>query len=73
MTKHNLLKRGWTGNEQCHFCGEKETINHLLFGCGLAKLAWQVVLCPFQLVRPLDNVDNLFGGWINSSLKTRGI
>jgi hypothetical protein len=40
LTKDNLLKRGWTGNEQCQFCCEKETMNHLLFGCGLAKLAW---------------------------------
>jgi hypothetical protein len=66
LTKDNLLKRGWTGNEQCQFCCEKETINHLLFGCGLAKLAWQVVLCAFHLNRPPDRVDDLFGGWIKS-------
>jgi hypothetical protein len=39
LTKDNLLKRGWIGNDQCDFCSEKEIINHLLFGCGLAKLA----------------------------------
>jgi hypothetical protein len=64
LTKDNLLNRGWTGNEQCQFCGEKETINHQLFSCGLAKLAWQVIRCAFQLVRPPKNVDNMFGGWI---------
>jgi hypothetical protein len=66
LTKDNLPRRGWTGNDQCQFCCEKETINHLLFGCGLAKLAWQVVLCAFQLNQPLDRVENLFGGWIKS-------
>jgi hypothetical protein len=43
LTKDNLLKRGWTGNDHC----QKETINHMLFGYGLAKLAWQVVQCAF--------------------------
>jgi hypothetical protein len=62
LTKDNLLKRGWTGNDQCQFCSEKETVNHLLFGCGLAKLAWQVVLCAFHLNRPPDRVEDLFGG-----------
>jgi hypothetical protein len=68
LTKDNLLKRGWTGNVQCQFCNEKETINHLLLGCGLAKLAWQVVLYAFQLIRLSDRVEDLFGGWIKSFL-----
>jgi hypothetical protein len=71
LTKDNLLKRGWTGNDQCQFCSEKETVNHLLFGCGLAKLTWQVVLCAFQLVRPPDRVDDLFVGWIKSFPKSQ--
>jgi hypothetical protein len=66
LTKDNLLKRGWTGNDQCQFCYEKENINHLMFGCGLAKLAWQVVLCAFHLNRPTDRVEDQFGGWIKS-------
>jgi hypothetical protein len=66
LTKDNLLKIGWTGNEQCHLCSDNETINHLLFGCGLAKLAWQMILCAFQLVRPPKSVSDLFGAWINS-------
>jgi hypothetical protein len=71
LTKDNLLKRGWTGNDQCQFCGGKETIQHLLFSCGLAKLVWQVVLCAFHLARPQENVEDLFGAWIKSFLKTQ--
>jgi hypothetical protein len=70
LTKDNLLKRGWIGNDQCQFCGGKETIQHLLFSCGLAKLVWQVV-CAFHLVRPPKNVEDLFGAWIKSFLKTQ--
>jgi hypothetical protein len=47
LIKDNLLKRGWTGNEQYQFCGEKENIKHMIFTCGLAKLAWQVIICAF--------------------------
>lgn len=25
LTKDNLIRRGWTGNEECHFCGVKES------------------------------------------------
>jgi hypothetical protein len=39
--------------------------------CGLAKLAWQVIICAFQLVRPPDNVDDLFGRWIKSFSKNQ--
>jgi hypothetical protein len=71
LTKDNLLKRGWTWNDQCQFCGGKETIQHLLFSYGLAKLVWQVVVCAFHLVRPPENVEDLFGAWIKSFLKTQ--
>jgi hypothetical protein len=48
------------------FAVRKRYINHLLLGCGLAKLAWQVVLCAFHLNRPPDKVEDLFGGSIKS-------
>lgn len=31
LTKDNLIKRGWTKNEECHFCSGKESIDHLMF------------------------------------------
>ena len=50
-TKDNLLRRGQIGNDQCHFCGHKYTVDHLLFQCALAKFIWQVVWCAFWVVR----------------------
>jgi hypothetical protein len=37
----------------------------------LAKLIWQVVMCDFHLVRPLDNTEDRFGEWIKSFPKPR--
>jgi hypothetical protein len=38
LIKDNLLKMGWTGNVQCHFCSQNENIDLLFFGYELAKL-----------------------------------
>jgi hypothetical protein len=51
------------------FCNE--SMDHLFFGCGLAKLAWQVVLCAFYIVKLPESVANLFGGWINPFSKSQ--
>jgi hypothetical protein len=66
LTKDNLLRRGWTGDPQCHFCSKHESIDHLLFSCALAKLIWQVILCVFHLVRPPKDTADMFGEWIKS-------
>jgi hypothetical protein len=53
LTKDNLLKRGWTGNAQCHLrCRMKQ----LTISC-LAAL----VMCTFGLVRPPENAADLAG------------
>ena len=31
LTKDNLTKRNWQGNQQCCFCHENKTIQHLFF------------------------------------------
>jgi hypothetical protein len=31
LTKDNLVKRSWHGNEMCSFCNNSETIQHLFF------------------------------------------
>lgn len=66
LTKDNLAKRGWVGNEECYFCGCKESIDHLLFQCSLAKYIWQVVVCVFDLTRPPKGISNMMGDWIRS-------
>ena len=43
LTKDNLIKRKWVGDERCSFCCEPETISHLLFECTMAKYVWSLV------------------------------
>ena len=49
LTKSVLLRRGWKGNGDCMFCSNAETIDHLFFECPLARYAWSVVRCAFNL------------------------
>jgi hypothetical protein len=39
LTRDNLRKRGWEGGELCCFCCEKESIDHLMFRCPVARYA----------------------------------
>lgn len=45
FTKDNLIKRGCTGNELCHFYSGKETMDHLCFLALLPDLSgmWSIV------------------------------
>jgi len=52
LTKDNLLKRGWTGDSTCVFCGGEETVNHLL-------LTWDYSREIFKSALTLFNVHNL--------------
>ena len=65
LVKGNLLHRGWTSSEQCYLCGHPETIKHLLFGCSLARFAWNLIFRAFDLVRPPDDVHDLISGWLD--------
>lgn len=69
LTKDNLLRRGWTGDEHCHFCAAVETTDHLLFSCSLARLIWQVVVCAFGFVRPPESTTDMLGAWLASQRK----
>jgi hypothetical protein len=42
-TVDNLNKKGLDQPVQCCFCNEKETINHLFFGCVVARAIWKMV------------------------------
>jgi hypothetical protein len=63
LTKDNLIKRNWNGQESCCFCDNKESIQHLFFDCPLAKIIWRVIHMTFGL-EPPKNVNNLFGNWL---------
>jgi hypothetical protein len=63
LTKDNLIKRNWVGNESCCFCDNKESIQHLFFECPLAKIIWCIVHMTFGLAPP-KNITNHFGNWL---------
>jgi hypothetical protein len=43
VTVDNLKKKGLSKPEHCCFCSEKDSINHLLFECVIAKNVWEYV------------------------------
>ena len=48
MTRDNLLKRGIDKTRGCLFCSDQETIDHLFFGCVVAKSIWGEVSSFFS-------------------------
>lgn len=40
LTKDNLAKKGWIGDQSCIFCGSLETIDHLFVTCPLISSLW---------------------------------
>ena len=40
LTLDNLLKKGWQGDNTCHFCDQLETKDHLFVTCSFTKQIW---------------------------------
>ena len=49
MTKDNLRKRQIFKPEECLFCSEKETVQHLMFDCVVSKIIWTFVFEHFAV------------------------
>ena len=49
MTRDNLLKRHLNKPEDCVFCSELESIDHLFFNCIVAKQIWQTISSIFNV------------------------
>jgi hypothetical protein len=43
-----MARRNWQGSQDCYFCGDPETNDHLLFQCPIAKVIWGVVVMCFH-------------------------
>jgi hypothetical protein len=43
LTKNNLAKRNWSGDKKCYFCHGEETVEHLFFGCPVARYIWSLI------------------------------
>jgi hypothetical protein len=63
LTKDNLLKRNWKGNDKCCFCNNKETIQHLFFEWHVACFIWRFVHIAFGLQPPRD-ITSFFQTWL---------
>jgi hypothetical protein len=65
LTKDNLVRRNWKGDEICCYCDSKESIQHLFFDCQLARLVWGAVSITFGF-RPPSSMTDMFGSWLKS-------
>jgi hypothetical protein len=63
LTKDNLARRRWQGDNKCCFYSSEETIQPLLFDCHFARFMWRVIHISFNLSPP-TSVHNLFTDWL---------
>jgi hypothetical protein len=63
LTKDNLARRQWQGDQKCCFCSLNESIQHLLFYCHFAKFIWRIIQVFSNLLSP-TSVHNMFTGWL---------
>ena len=63
LTKDNLVRRNWHGNEKCCYCSNNETIQHLFFECHMARLIWRIIHITFGLQKT-NNVIHMLGSWL---------
>ena len=63
LTKDNLVKCNWQGNEKCCFCHENETIKHLFLECRFARIVWGCIQVVLNLPQP-RSISHLFGSWL---------
>ena len=63
LTKDNLAKRNWQGNQQCCFCHKNKMIQHLFFDCRITRMVWASVYAAWGIPKP--RMSNMFGSWLN--------
>ncbi|XP_058766788.1 uncharacterized protein LOC131640380 [Vicia villosa] len=70
-TKERLCRMGLINNDECVFCSQKETLNHLLFTCLGIKPIWNQVLSWIQIRHdPGEWKDGL--KWVIQTSKGKG-
>ena len=58
-----LKHRGGEHDTCCLFCSREETIDHLFVQCPLARFAWSVVQCAFDIRTGFNSVDDVIS-WV---------
>ncbi|KAG8098336.1 hypothetical protein GUJ93_ZPchr0013g34278 [Zizania palustris] len=68
-----LKNRGWRGDPYCKWCGEMESVNHLMFQCSLSRLLWCFVRDAMGWQRSLTDYRQIGGiqlGYMSAKKKT---
>jgi hypothetical protein len=60
LTKDNMIKKNWQGDQHCKFCDQYENINHLFFDCSLARYAWSLTAWVIQADCRPTNIDQFW-------------
>ena len=64
LTKDNLAKRNWQGQQQCCFCHENKSIQHLFFDYRFTRMVWASVYAAWGIQKP-HNMFSMFESWLN--------
>ena len=73
LTKDNLPRRGWKGDDECPFCECKESINHLFLSCSVARLLWNILKCAFNLRDIPETLDAVMKTWVIHLVKMKKV
>jgi hypothetical protein len=60
LTKDNMIKKNWQGDQHCKFCDQYENINHLFFDCSLARYAWSLTAWVIHADCRPTNIDQFW-------------
>ena len=58
-----LKNRGWEGSTKCPFCSNEESRDHIFIHCPLARYAWSVVECAFDVKTYFRSVEDIIS-WV---------
>jgi hypothetical protein len=59
-----LIRRGWRGDGKCCVCGVLESIDHIFFGCVLAKMIWAILKDVFYLAWIPRSLEDFSEDWL---------
>jgi hypothetical protein len=65
MTRDNLKKRHLNKPEDCLFCSEQESIQHLFFDCVVASNTWSLI-AEFFHIRIGSNYESAARFWVSN-------
>lgn len=60
LTRDNLSKRGWQGDQSCIFCHEQETVSHLFLTCSMVSQIWHWIARYNNFVFTCVSLDDLW-------------